>query len=102
VTERWKQLCPIFGILTEKKSNDELLNELIQSIKDFISSVDGPTCVNEIKDPLISKEDYFGKIDKLVDYAINDAVTLSTFRPINEELYRKIFEYAWDGKIVDF
>ena len=102
ITDRWMQLCPIFGLTLENKSRDELLKEFIHSLKNFIHSVDGPTCVKDIKEPKISKEEYFGKIDKLVDYAMNDAVTLTSYRSINEELYRKIFEYAWDGKIIDF
>jgi len=102
VTDKWKELCPIFGIETENKIRDNLLNEFIQSLKDFIKSVDGPTCVRDIKEPKIEEEVYFGKIDKLVDYALNDAVTLTTYRPINEDLYRKIFEYAWDGRIINF
>ncbi len=102
VTERWMQLCPIFGLILENKSRDELLKEFIHSLKNFIHSVDGPTCVKDIKEPKISKEEYFGKIDKLADYAMNDAVTLTSYRPINEELYRKIFEYAWDGEFIDF
>jgi len=102
ITDKWIQLCPIFGIETENKKRESLLNELIQSIKDFIHSVDGSTCVKDIKDPKIQKEQYFGKIDKLADYALNDAVTLTTYRPINEDLYRKIFEFAWDGRIIDF
>ena len=102
VTDRWMQLCPIFGLTLENKSRDESLKEFIHSLKNFIHSVDGPTCVKDIKEPKISKEEYFGKIDKLADYAMNDAVTLTSYRPINEEQYRKIFEYAWDGEFIDF
>lgn len=102
VTDRWIQLCPILGATTESKSRDNLLKEFVQSLKDFIHSVDGPTCIKEIKEPKISKQEYFEKLDKLVDYAINDAVTLTAYRPINEELYRKIFEYAWDGSFINF
>ena len=102
ITDRWMQLCPIFGLTLENKSRDELLKEFIHSLKNFIHSVDGPTCVKDIKEPKIGKEEYFGKIDKLGDYAMNDAVTLTSYRSINEELYRKIFEYAWDGEIIDF
>jgi len=102
ITDRWMQLCPIFGLTLENKSRDELLKEFIHSLKNFIHSVDGPTCVKDIKEPKIGKEEYFGKIDKLGDYAMNDAVTLTSYRSINEEIYRKIFEYAWDGEIIDF
>ncbi|MFX1566924.1 MAG: iron-containing alcohol dehydrogenase [Promethearchaeota archaeon] len=102
VTDRWIPLCPIFGISTENKNKDNLLKEFIQSLKNFISSVDGPTCVRDIKKPKITEDEYIKKLDKLVDYALNDAVTLTTYRPINEEMYRKIFEYAWDGRFINF
>lgn len=102
VTDKWMELCPIFGIETSNKNRDILLNEFINSLKDFIKSIDGPTCVKEIQAPNISKEKYFAKLDILVEYANNDAVTLTTYRPINQDLYRKIFEYAWDGKMIDF
>ena len=102
VTDKWKQLCPIFGINIENKSRDKLINDLIQKIKDFIHSLNGPICVKDIKEPIISREEYFGKLDILVDYAYNDAVTLIVHRPINEDLYQKIFEYVWDGKDIDF
>jgi alcohol dehydrogenase class IV len=102
VTERWKDICPIFGIDAETKDDDTLLREFIHKLKDFIHSLDGPTCVKEIKEPIISKEDYFNKMDVLVDYTQNDAGSLTTYRPSNKELLRKIFEYAWDGKEIDF
>ncbi len=102
VTDRWIELCPLFGIPTENKSRDNLLREFIQKLKNFIHSVEGSTCVKDIKEPIVSKQNYFEKLDKLVDYAMNDAVTLTTYRPINEEQYRKIFEYAWDGRFIDF
>jgi alcohol dehydrogenase class IV len=102
ITDRWMELCPIFDIESHNRSKADLLVDFINSLKEFIISVDGFTCVKEIKEPKISKEDYIGKLDILVDYAINDAVTLTSYRPIDEDLYRRIFEYAWNGKIIDF
>jgi alcohol dehydrogenase class IV len=102
VTDRWMDLCQLFNIETQNKNRDILLEEFINSLKNFIKSIDGPTCVKDINEPSISKESYFEKFDKLVEYANNDAVTLTTYRPIDPDLYRKIFEYAWDGKMIDF
>ena len=95
-------LCDIFGIKKEGKNKAELFKEFISVIKEFIHSLNGPTCVKEIKKPEIIKEEYFAKLDLLADYADNDAVSLTSFRPIKKELYKKIFEYAWDGKDIDF
>jgi len=102
VTDRWKKLCPIFGIEKENKNRDELFKEFILALKNFIQSIDGPTCIKEIKNPIISKEKYFEKLDLLVDYAYNDAVTLTSSRQLSKDLYKKIFIYAWEGKNIDF
>jgi alcohol dehydrogenase class IV len=102
VTDRWMDLCHLFRIETQNKNRDSLLEEFIISLKNFIKSVSGPTCVKDIQNPKITKEEYYAKLDKLVEYANNDAVTLTTYRPIDQDLYRRIFEYAWDGKMIDF
>ena len=102
VTDRWQLLLPIFNIKIENKSRDELYKEFLQSVKDFILSLDAPICVKDLKDPIISKEEYFSKLDLLAEYADDDAVSLTSFRTINRKLYKKIFEYAWDGRDIDF
>ena len=102
VTDRWMLLCPIFNVKVENKGRDELYKEFLQAVKNFIVSLDGPICVKDLKNPVISKEDYFSKIDLLAEYADDDAVSLTSFRTINRKLYRTIFEYAWDGKDIDF
>jgi alcohol dehydrogenase class IV len=102
VTDRWKKLCSIFGIDKKGRDRDELFREFIQKIKDFIRSVDGPTCIKEIENPKISKEEYLQKLETLADYADHDAVSLTSYRAINYELYKKIYEYAWNGKPIDF
>ncbi|MFX1574607.1 MAG: iron-containing alcohol dehydrogenase [Promethearchaeota archaeon] len=102
ISERWKDLCPIFGIDSKNKDNKVLLTELLQAIKDFIHSIDGAVCVKEIKKPTITKEEYMSRMDVLIRYAETDAVDLLAPRYMSKELYRKIFEYAWDGKDIDF
>jgi len=102
VTDRWMDLCPIFGVETEDKDRDVLFKEFMQTFKDFIHSVDGPTCVKDLKNPVINKEEYFDKLDLLADYAFNDAVSLFSYRTITPKTMKKIFEYAWEGKAIDF
>ncbi len=102
VTDRWKLLLPIFNIQEENKSRKDLFNEFLQTIRDFIVSLDAPVCVKDMKNPVISKEDYFDKLDLLTEYAADDAVALTSFRTMSEKLFRTIFEYAWDGRDIDF
>ena len=102
VTDRWKLLCPIFNVQVENKSREELLNEFLQSVRDFIQSLNAPVCVKDMKNPVITKEGYFDKLDLLINYAADDAVSLTSFRSMSEKLFKTIFEYAWDGKNIDF
>ncbi len=102
ISERWKDLCPLFGIDSKNKDNDELFIEFLQNVKDFIYSLDGPVCVKEIKNPVINEEEYHKNLDLLVNYAENDAVALLSSRYIDKEILKRMFEYAWDGRTIDF
>ncbi|NVM18884.1 MAG: iron-containing alcohol dehydrogenase [Candidatus Lokiarchaeota archaeon] len=102
ISERWKDLCPLFGVNPKNKDNNELSTEFLQSIKEFIHSLDGPVCVKEIMNPIITEEDYYKNLDLLVNYAETDPVAFMVTRYIDSEVIKRIFEYAWDGKTIDF
>ncbi len=102
VTDRWKDLCPIFGVEPGNKDRDTLFKDFLGALKDFIHSIDGPTCVKDLNEPTINKDEYMDKIVLLAEYAEDDAVSLLSYRPMTVSLYKKIFEYAWDGKNIDF
>jgi alcohol dehydrogenase class IV len=102
VTDRWKDLCPIFGVESGNKERDTLLKEFLGALKKFIHSIDAPTCVKDLTEPTINKDEYMDKIDLLANYAEDDAVSLLSYRPMNVKLYKQIFEYAWEGKDIDF
>ena len=102
VTDRWQLLCPIFNVQIENKSRKELLNEFLQAVRDFIQSLDAPVCVKDMKNPVITEEEYFNKLDLLTNYAADDAVSLTSFRSMSEKLFKTIFEYAWDSQNIDF
>ena len=102
ISERWKDLCALFGIDTKNKGNKELSVEFLNTIKDFIHSIDGPVCIKELKKPIITEEDYFKNLNLLVNYALTDPVAYMVTRYIDSEIIKRIFEYAWDGKTIDF
>jgi alcohol dehydrogenase class IV len=102
VTDRWKALCPIFEASVANRKRDDAFSEFIEKVKGFIHSIDGPTCVKELENPKVKREEYFKNLDLLADYANTDAVSLTSYRPRDKNDFKKIFEYAWDGRRIDF
>ena len=99
VTERWRDLCPLFGISLEKYSSRQaLLEALTKAIQEFCRSVGGVAAVKEIDQPQINKKDYLNKLDILAEYADSDVCSLTSYRPINKEIYKQMFQAAWDGE----
>ena len=102
VSDRWKDLCFLFNIESREKSDKDLLSEFLVAVKSFITSLDGLLCVKDLRNPVVSKENYFKNLNLLIKYTELDAVSLLSPRHLNKEILEKIFEYAWDGKDIDF
>ncbi len=102
ISDRWKDLCFLFNIESQGKSNKVLFSEFLEAVKNFITSLDAPICIKDLKNPVISKEEYYKNLESLIDYTEVDSVSTLSPRYINREIIRKIFEYAWDGKDIDF
>ena len=102
ILNRWKDLAPIFKVELTTDNREKSLNDFLQAVKEFIQSVGGFTCIKELKNPVISKEEYFEKLDLATEYADNQPASLGSSRPLIKKHIKKIFEYAWDGKIIDF
>ncbi|MHA1728304.1 MAG: iron-containing alcohol dehydrogenase [Promethearchaeota archaeon] len=98
LTGKWIDLCPLFNVSTKDKNKEEIIKELIFTVRKFIQSVGGITAVKDCKNPVISKEDYMNKLDVLANYADTDLSTFGSIRAINESIYKKILTYAWEGK----
>ena len=91
VTDRWKDLCPIFDVRVIDRDRDVAFGEFIKKLKDFIHAIDGPTCVKELKNPKIKREEYFDNLDLLAEYANTDAVSLTSYRSIDKNDFKKLF-----------
>jgi len=102
ILNRWKDLAPIFNVELTADNREKSLNDFLQAVQDFIHSVGGFTCVKELKNPVISEKEYFDKIDLATEYGDNQPASLGSSRPLIKKHIKKIFEYAWDGKIIDF
>ena len=101
VTNRFFELAKIFKIDLEDRPRDEILKELLVSLRKFMSSVNCPLSIQEIETPEISKDDYMAQLNQMVEFAFNDYCTLSSTRRISESQYRKILEIAYENKLED-
>ncbi|MBN2155289.1 MAG: iron-containing alcohol dehydrogenase [Candidatus Lokiarchaeota archaeon] len=100
VTERWRDLCPIFEVEDKQMSRQKALESLIENIQTFIRKVGGAVAVREVKRPIIKEEDYKTKIPLMAEYALNDIAHLASYRPLRLENYLNIYKSAWNGEII--
>ncbi|MHA1932903.1 MAG: iron-containing alcohol dehydrogenase [Promethearchaeota archaeon] len=101
VTNRFFELAKLFKINIENRPREEILKELLVSLRDFMRRVNCPLSIQEIETPKISKEEYMAQMDQMVEFAFNDYCTLSSTRKISESQYGKILEIAYENKLED-
>lgn len=100
VTERWKDLCPLFNVKIEGIPRQKALETLCTAIQEFIVSVGGATAVKDMKNPVIDEKHYREHIPTMANYALNDISHLVSYRPIKMSDYVNIYESLWDGKLI--
>ncbi len=71
---------------------------MVKKIFDLMGKIDVPTKVSEI----VGEKEYFDAIGVILDHAINDACMVTSPRTPDIEQTRKLLEYAFYGKEVDF
>ncbi|MHA2281572.1 MAG: iron-containing alcohol dehydrogenase [Promethearchaeota archaeon] len=101
VTNRFFELAKLFKIDVENRPREEILKELLVSLRKFMREVNCPLSIQEIESPKISKEEYMAQMDQMVDFAFNDYCTLSSTRRISKSQYRKILEIGYETKLED-
>lgn len=79
--------------------NDDATKTLANLIRDFLKKVNVPITLKELG---ISKKEWDQNLEKLVSFANTDFTKLINPRTTSEEDFRKIFEYAYEGKPIDF
>ncbi|MFX0186581.1 MAG: iron-containing alcohol dehydrogenase [Candidatus Hodarchaeota archaeon] len=79
--------------------NDDATKTLANFVRDFLKKVNVPIT---IKDFGISKKEWERNIEKLVSFADADFTKIINPRSPSEEDFRKIFEYAYEGRPIDF
>ncbi len=72
---------------------------LVRRIFDLLTAIDIP---HSIKETGIVREDFEARLDKLTENASQDATALVIKRTASNEDFRKLFEYMYEGKEIDF
>ncbi len=95
--ERIADLARLAGF--SGNSDEELSNKLIDGYRDLLDQLKLPVSLKEMG---ISEELFSQRLDSAIDYALNDSGTLSNPRPLDYEDYKRIFNYMFEGKELDF
>jgi alcohol dehydrogenase class IV len=101
VTNRFFDLAKLFKINAGNRPREEILKDLLVSLRKFMREVNCPLSIQEIENPKISKEEYLAQMDQMVDFAFNDYCTLSSTRRISQSQYRKILEIGYENELED-
>ncbi|MFW9848576.1 MAG: iron-containing alcohol dehydrogenase [Candidatus Thorarchaeota archaeon] len=95
--QQYWELSRLVGI--EEKDHMKATRALSKKIRELGQQVGFPQNLQEAG---ITKEKFEESLDKLVEYAMMDTSITMTPRPIEAAEIRKIYEYMFDGKEVDF
>ncbi|MBD3227056.1 MAG: iron-containing alcohol dehydrogenase [Candidatus Lokiarchaeota archaeon] len=93
--EKYKEILNAINIAVGNDPTKTIVN----FVKDLLKKVNLPLTLKELD---ISEEDWKNKMDKLVEFAKTDIVAGFNPRSTSEEEFKKIFDYAWEGKSIDF
>ncbi|NMM63367.1 iron-containing alcohol dehydrogenase [Clostridium sp. P21] len=81
------------------ETTDELVQSLIQLVKDFRIAMNMPSTLKEFG---VSEEDFKSNLDKISKGAVADACTGTNPREISVEEMKRLFEATYYGKEVNF
>ncbi len=89
-----KKLIDHLAVRVGLKDGNDLLNRVLELMK----KIELPTKVSDI----VEEAEYFGNLEMIVEHALNDACIITSPRCPDSEDVRKIYEYAFYGREVDF
>jgi len=97
VTDKHLLICQTLGI--EAKDAKDGLDKLVNRVRSFLTSLEVPL---NLKDMGIPRSDFETKLEKLVKYAYEDVDSYLSPRPITAAQCAQVFQYAYDGRDIDF
>ena len=97
ITDKHLLICKALDI--PAKDARDGLSKLVTCVRSFMANLGVPLT---LKDMGILKEDFEAKKERLVQYAYEDVVNYFSPRPITAAQCSRIFQYAYEGKDIDF
>jgi alcohol dehydrogenase class IV len=97
VTDKYLLACEALGI--EAKDAVDGLGKLVSRVRTFLTELEVPLT---LKDMGIPREDFKAKLDQLVEFAYGDVDCYLSPRPITQAQCAQVFQYAYDGRDIDF
>jgi len=79
--------------------NNDPTTTLVNVLKDLYKKIDIPLKLKDLNIPL---NEWNEKLDTLVEFAKSDITAPFNPRDTSVDEFKKIFEYAWEGKNIDF
>jgi alcohol dehydrogenase class IV len=93
----YAELSILIGI--QEKDDTKAAKAFAKKIRDLQIKLDFPL---NLKDAGVSKKDFEQGLDKLVEFAMMDTSITMNPRNIDSETIRKMYEYMFEGKSIDF
>lgn len=94
---RYEELAHFLGFPAENEREAAFV--LAAKIRDLERQINQPLCIAELG---IEKTALDSEIEQLIENALNDTQTIMSTRIPDEYDLRLLFQYAYDGKMIDF
>lgn len=86
------------GVANWNDSDDVASKKMIDDIKNLQKQVNLPSKLSD----LIKKEDFEAKLDLMADQCLESGSAVMSPRSADSTAFKKIFQYAFEGKDIDF
>lgn len=95
----YAKLAKQLGWVSWNESDEKAAEKVLEKMVELQKEVNFPM---SLKETGVSKEDFEKNLDSLVNLCFQDASSVLTPRSTSGEQFRKLYEYAYEGKDVDF
>ncbi len=95
----YAKLAKQLGWVSWSEGDKKAANKVIEKLGDLQNEVNFPV---SLKETGVSKEDFEKDLEALVNLCYQDASSVLTPRSTSGEEFKKLYQYAYEGKNVDF